>query len=117
MTMEALKPFTPKALAERWACSESHIYKMISDGRLNGFRLGGGKLVRIGVEEVLRWESGQANQNTGPIMSENIGSTGTSTNSPHAGKRAAQGGVSDLASQRRMTRDLRSIGLRASSKN
>ena len=100
MTMETARPFTPRTLAERWACSQGHIYNMIATGKLRGFRVGG-RLVRISVEEVLRWENGQANQNIDLIESESIGSTGTSINSPPSGARMGRGTAIDLASQRR----------------
>lgn len=50
------KPYTAAKLAERWSVSESTIYEMLKDGRLQGFRLGG-RLWRISADEVARQES------------------------------------------------------------
>ena len=47
--------FTPKMLAERWACSERHIRNLIASGNLPCIRLGG-KLVRITSEVVIEYE-------------------------------------------------------------
>jgi excisionase family DNA binding protein len=41
-----LAVYTPKAVAERWQCSERHVRNLISAGQLRAFRLGG-KLLRI----------------------------------------------------------------------
>lgn len=49
------RPFTPERLAERWECSAEHIRKLLSSGRLHGFKLGG-KLWRISAGEVERFE-------------------------------------------------------------
>ena len=57
MTPSQHPPFSVRTLAERWDCSERHIYNMIGDGRLASFKAGG-RLVRIAAEEVARWESG-----------------------------------------------------------
>jgi len=108
--------FTPKMLAERWACTESHIYNLIASSALRSFRVGA-RLVRVSVEEVHRWERGEADPHTGPTASEHIGSTGMSTSSPRVGRKTAKGGAIDLASQRKMARDLRSTALHASSKS
>ncbi len=43
--------YTPSTLAERWQCSERQVRKMISEGELRAFRLGG-KLLRIRREDV-----------------------------------------------------------------
>jgi excisionase family DNA binding protein len=67
--VDASKPFTPQSLADRWECSPAFVYRLIADGKLKPFRLGG-KLIRISVDEVLRWESGQANRDTDLIASE-----------------------------------------------
>jgi excisionase family DNA binding protein len=53
--MEA--PYTPETLALRWHCSPQHIRRMLADGRLRGFKLGG-KLWRIVASEVARIEEG-----------------------------------------------------------
>ena len=47
--------YTVRTLAAHWRCSESHIYKMVADGRLQGFRLGG-KLLRFSAGDVERAE-------------------------------------------------------------
>ena len=99
--MEAPKPFTPKTLAERWDCSPGHIYNMIATGKLHSFRVGG-RLVRISVEEVLRWENGQASPNIDLTGSGNIASTGTSISSLRSGMSKESGTAIDLASQRKM---------------
>ena len=109
--MEAHKPFTPQTLAERWECSRDSIYKMLTDGLLKGFRVGGA-LIRISYDEVIRWESGQS---IGPIASEHTASTGMLTNLRSAGKKGANDTVSDLASRRKMARDLRSTNSRETS--
>lgn len=59
MTELSHKVFRPKSLAERWDCSERHIYNMIDRGELQAFRAGG-RLIRITGAEVERWESGGA---------------------------------------------------------
>ncbi|WP_280139035.1 helix-turn-helix domain-containing protein [Phyllobacterium sp. OV277] len=48
--------YTPKMLAQRWQCSERHIRNMIKAGLIPAFRLGG-KLVRIGGDDVLKIEA------------------------------------------------------------
>ena len=98
--MDSPKPFTPKTLAERWACSPGHIYNMIATRKLQSFRVG--SLVRISVEEVLRWENGLANPNIDHIGSENIGLTGMSISSRQSGTSTESGTAIDLASQRKM---------------
>jgi excisionase family DNA binding protein len=103
--MDAPKPFTPYSLAERWECSPAFVYRLIAGGKLKPFRLGG-KLIRISVDEVLRWENGQASPDTGPTTSENTGSIGTSTSSPRAGKKMGSAGVTALGKPRRKPRDL-----------
>ncbi|WP_425291493.1 helix-turn-helix domain-containing protein [Aquamicrobium lusatiense] len=47
--------YTPAMLAERWACSESHVRNLIAQGRLPAFRLGG-KLIRIRASDVESYE-------------------------------------------------------------
>ena len=58
------KPFTVAALALRWECSPDFVYDQIRQGRLNAIRLGG-KLLRISVDEVERWESAGGSMPTG----------------------------------------------------
>lgn len=94
------KPFTPKTLAERWSCSESYIYRLMQDGRLKCFHIGG-KLKRIAYQEVLLWEGSQSDQLTSPMPSENTGSAGSGTASAPRGTKAASVGAIDLESARR----------------
>ena len=104
--MEVPRPFTPQSLAEHWNCSPNTIYRLISSGQLRPFRLGG-KLIRISVEEVLRWEKVQANQNTDRIASEFTNSSGIETSLSQGGTKTAPGGVAVLEKQRKNRRDLR----------
>jgi excisionase family DNA binding protein len=52
----APRPYTPDSLAERWECSERHIRALVKKGELTCFRVG--KLIRISVSEVERYERG-----------------------------------------------------------
>ncbi len=53
--------YSVKALADRWDCSQRHIYKLIDSGRLRSFSIGSSrKGTRISDEEVVRWETGGA---------------------------------------------------------
>ena len=56
------RPFTPETLAERWGCSGQKIRDMFHSGELPGFRLG--KLIRIPVIEVERYECVQTELET-----------------------------------------------------
>ncbi|MEM9879954.1 MAG: helix-turn-helix domain-containing protein [Pseudomonadota bacterium] len=49
-----MRAFSPRTLAERWDVSPAHIRNMIASKELDAFRLG--KLYRIPVEEVERFE-------------------------------------------------------------
>lgn len=49
------RAFSPKTLAERWQCSERHVRNMLKRGNLKSF-LFGGTLLRIGRDEVERYE-------------------------------------------------------------
>ena len=102
MSME--KPFTVKALAERWSCSGSYIYKLIAEGKLRAFHLGG-VLKRVSSEEVERWENGTISQGSNPTASELTGSDGSSINSASSGMQTGSGGVTDLASQLKKKRE------------
>ncbi|MFP6772725.1 MAG: helix-turn-helix domain-containing protein [Alphaproteobacteria bacterium] len=53
----APRPYTPDSLAERWECSERHIRALVKKGELTCFRIG--KLIRISVSEVERYERGE----------------------------------------------------------
>jgi excisionase family DNA binding protein len=55
---EDRRPFTPRRLAERWACSERHIRNMLKRGDLPVHHFGG-KLIRISWEDVIRFEDDQ----------------------------------------------------------
>src|SRR5215831_5240929 len=48
------QPYTVRSLAERWQCSESHVYNLINRGELAAKRLG--KLIRIPAAAVARFE-------------------------------------------------------------
>src|SRR5438874_1829945 len=48
------RPYTVRTLAERWECSESHVYNLIQRGELAAKRLG--KLIRIPAAAVARFE-------------------------------------------------------------
>lgn len=65
--------FTPSKLAERWECSERHVRNLISSGELPSFRLGG-KLLRIRIEDVERFE---CQSGASPDYAENSASLGT----------------------------------------
>lgn len=63
--------YSMKTLAERWQCSERHIYNLIKSGKLKTFSISavgeadaGRKGIRISEETVREWESGQAPSNT-----------------------------------------------------
>lgn len=62
-------PYTPEALAERWACSAQKIRQMAQDGRIACFRLG--RLIRIPAIEVERIEC-QQSLPLNPMTSSNI---------------------------------------------
>ncbi len=49
--------YTPKMLAERWACSETHVRTLVRQNKLRAFRLGG-KLLRIPEDAVEEFERG-----------------------------------------------------------
>lgn len=51
--------YSVKRLAERWECSERHIYNMIASGHLSTFSIGTKRGTRISDEEVTKWESSQ----------------------------------------------------------
>lgn len=57
MTESAPINFTADDLAKRWRCSVRHIYNMMEDGELRYFHAGG-RLKRVPLMEVERWESG-----------------------------------------------------------
>jgi len=56
--MVSERPYTPESLASRWECTPQHIRKMLTAGRLRGFKLGE-KLWRIAACEVDRIEACQ----------------------------------------------------------
>lgn len=51
--------YSVKRLAERWACSERHIYNLIGSGHLSTFSIGTKRGTRISDEEVAKWESSE----------------------------------------------------------
>src|SRR3990167_8766194 len=54
-SMSAPAAYSPKMLAERWACSEKHVRSLVHQGKLSAFRVGG-KLIRIPAEAVTEYE-------------------------------------------------------------
>lgn len=52
-------PFTVTELAERWKCSDQHIYNLVKSGALRCIRLG--KLIRIPAQAVEKFECGSSN--------------------------------------------------------
>lgn len=54
-----LRPFTPRELAERWQCSDQHVYNLVRDGTLPAIRLG--KLIRIPAQAVEAFECVSSN--------------------------------------------------------
>lgn len=48
-------------VAQRWNCEHKLIYSEIAQGRLAGLRIGK-KLLRVSLEEVLRYEKAQASK-------------------------------------------------------
>ena len=51
--------YSVKRLAEKWECSERHIYNLIASGHLESFSIGTRRGTRISDEEVSKWESKQ----------------------------------------------------------
>ncbi|RAH97837.1 hypothetical protein DLJ53_28820 [Acuticoccus sediminis] len=60
MTMQGTSPqaLLPRHVAERWGCSEATVRRMLRNKELPGFRAGG-KLWRIRLEDVVRYEECQ----------------------------------------------------------
>src|SRR3990167_644241 len=56
--------YTPKTLSEHWQCDNAVIYRLIAQGRLQAFRLGG-KLWRIRGEAVEAYEQCQTTGSAG----------------------------------------------------
>ncbi|MHB2169923.1 helix-turn-helix domain-containing protein [Alsobacter sp. R-9] len=54
---DAGRALKPRDLAERWQCSERHVYNLHARGLLRGFRAG--RLLRFSEAEVLEYERGQ----------------------------------------------------------
>lgn len=54
--MSARAAYSVSSLAERWDCTPDVIYRLVRTGQLQAFRLGG-KLLRVRVQEVERFES------------------------------------------------------------
>lgn len=53
--MSDRRALTPEDVAERWGCSASHVRRLIANGELPAFRLGG-KLIRIRPQDVEAYE-------------------------------------------------------------
>jgi excisionase family DNA binding protein len=75
-------PYTPRTLADRWQCKPDLIYRMIGEGRLSAFKLGG-KLLRIPAEAVEAYEAGEC------LTIESGGSRGSSSLSGRKAENAA----------------------------
>ena len=69
------KAVSPAKLAERWDCSERHIRNMIERGEIPSFRLGG-KLLRVKMEDVERFECQTNQPGESPDSTENAASPG-----------------------------------------
>lgn len=55
--MTERRAYTPRTLAERWECSERHIYNLVREGKLRSFRAG--TLIRFNPDDVLEYERGR----------------------------------------------------------
>jgi len=53
--------YRPAELAERWDCSEGHIYNLLRSGEVMGFKAG--RAWRVPLEEVARVERGESVNN------------------------------------------------------
>lgn len=53
------RAYTVSALADRWQCSEQHVYNLIKSGALTTFQIGTRRGTRISEDEITRWESGK----------------------------------------------------------
>lgn len=90
-------PFAPKALAERWGCSDETVRQMAINGRLRFFRVG--NMIRIPADAAMEYESCK---NTASDASTDVGSSHGTT--------VAQGeGFVLVHSQRRKPRQKPSI--------
>ena len=56
--VEPARPYTPRTLADRWACTPQHVRDLIRAGELHAFRVG--RMIRIRQMEVERFERGEA---------------------------------------------------------
>lgn len=56
---------TPRMVADRWHCSERHIYNLVQKGELSSFRIGA-KLVRIRGEDVQAFEAARSPEHSPP---------------------------------------------------
>lgn len=90
------RPYSVRQLAERWGCSDKHIYNLINRGELPTFRAGG-TLLRIAAGVVAAWESGGSHtglDHTGldhsEIKSLPHGETPKDATEPDSAKRAAK---------------------------
>ena len=66
----------PSDVAERWQCSDRHVFALVRQGRLRAFRLGG-KLIRIPLEAVEEFECSQSlgPSSTGALTTRRGGKT------------------------------------------
>lgn len=59
--LEVRPLFTVKTLARYLACSERQVRAMLADGRINGFKIGGGvRIEPAEVERYVREQKGEA---------------------------------------------------------
>ena len=73
--------YTPRTLAARWACSVRQVYALIETGKLEAFRLGVCRGIRIRAEAVESWE-----RNGGNTTSDDTGSDNSTVKPLSAGK-------------------------------
>lgn len=92
------RPYSVRQLAERWGCSEKHIYNLINRGELPTFRAGG-TLLRIAAGVVATWESGGS-----PTGSESTGSASSEIRPSPRGETPKGGTGSDSAKRAAKTR-------------
>lgn len=85
---EPARPYTPRSLALRWACSEQHVRNLIARGDLTIFHVG--SLIRIRQSEVERVEAGE----------ERCGSSGIEERGAPTGATKKVGPVVDLSARK-----------------
>ena len=105
-TIIAPQVFTAITLAKRWGCSKNTIYKMINEGKIKAFKVGG-SLQRIRLDEVERWERESAGDN---MQSVNTGLAGiASARSLSGTMRAETASKSNSDKQTKALQELHSI--------